>query len=145
MPGWADLSSARARKAFRLALNEIGRMIVADIRAHISEPVQHTPLGAIRSEPGEEPFREFSDLYKSIKYKVESGATTLEDLVVFTDRIQAFYLEFGTNRMEPRPFWMKARGRATGLQSLLKTLFAQYLMSMTPFNAGTTIDDPRFS
>lgn len=133
----ADAASRRVRDATRASLAVIGRMIVADIKQHINEPVQKVGSEIIRSEPGEEPFREFGNLYKSIKSRIESSETlTIANLIVYTRRIQAVYLEYGTHNMEPRPFWAPAKRRAVGLSKLLKQMVAQRLRKQAadPFN-----------
>jgi hypothetical protein len=103
---FSEAAGRRVRTATRKALSKIGRDIRDTIRDVISEPVTYSGGEAIRSEPGEPPYREFSDLWKSITYRVENDELlTLESLIVFTDYDVAVYLEYGTFKMEPRPFW----------------------------------------
>lgn len=137
---FARQASARARKAARLALNEIGRRIVADIRFSIGIMVQKVGSELIRSDPGEPPRREptwLSErggfLWKSIKYKTLPGATTLDELLIYTSDIVAVYMEFGTGTIEPRPFWEPARRRAkrwTG--RVFRQLFAENFNRSAP-------------
>lgn len=115
---FARQASVRARKATRLALNELGRLIRDDIRDSINVRVQKVGTELIRSEPGEPPRREplwlskrGGELWKSIRYKVRAKAETIEDLIVYTTDIVALYMEYGTSKIEPRPFWEPARRR----------------------------------
>jgi hypothetical protein len=127
--------TSRMRKAVRLALNSLGREGVADIRELINVPVTYH-LGrygariAERSLPGEPPRREFRDLYKSIKYKTEAKAETVEDLSIYTARKQAGWLEFGTSRMRPRPFFHKGAKKRGNLQRRFKKRLAEVLKEM---------------
>jgi hypothetical protein len=125
---WAKDASGRARRACRLALNEIGRRGVADIRDSINVRVQYVGHLVIRSDPGEPPRREFGDLYRSIHYRVAPKAETVEALEIYTDRYPvAVYLEFGTTFMEPRPFFEPQRKKMRGVKRLFEQLFNEFL------------------
>jgi hypothetical protein len=127
--------TSRMRKAVRLALNSIGRDGVKNIRDLINVRVTYRTgrYGASipqRSSPGEPPRREFSDLWKSIKYKTVAKAETVEDLSIYTNRQQAVWLEFGTSRMRPRPFFHKGAKKLGNLQALFKRRLKEVLKEM---------------
>jgi hypothetical protein len=110
--GFADNASGRAKRAIRLALNELGKRGVAMIRDSINVRVQHIGTLTIRSDPGEPPRREFSRLWRSIKYRVRARAKNVADLTIYQDSKIAphgIWLENGTFKMDPRPFWEPAR------------------------------------
>jgi hypothetical protein len=116
--GWADDLTGQVRRATRLGLNSCGRQWVGFLRWKVGTWVRYAPgFGLIRSDPGEPPFREFSFLWKSFKYKVDPKATTTADLHVFIDP-EVFLsspsgydysmdLEYGrpSTNLDARPYW----------------------------------------
>lgn len=140
---WDQVVKSKLRKAVRLALNEIGRRGVKDIRQSIEVPVQHIGGVTIRSEPGEPPRYDDGNLWKSIKYKVRAGAGGLGDLIIYvanTIAPHAPWVNYGTKdgRIEPRPFWEPAERR---IRSGLKSLFIQLVKEKLDGLRGTTNED----
>jgi HK97 gp10 family phage protein len=60
------------------------------------------------SAPGEAPATDTGTLVSSIESKVEVGWLDIASAVVWTEKPYAKWLEFGTTRMEPRPFFTPA-------------------------------------
>jgi hypothetical protein len=113
----AKLSEAMSARLERMAaqtMREMGRDGVRLIRQLASVRVQRSGSEVIRSEPGEPPRRDSSDLWKSIKYKLVKTNTNAVDLVFYSQDNQAkvMALEFGRegdNPMAPRPLWSVAK------------------------------------
>jgi len=125
---WASNASERNRRAARKACEAVGRLVRDDVRQSISTRVFRYGGVVFRSEPGEPPFRENGDLWRSVKYRVLDEANSVEAVEVYTDDMpKAFYLEKGTEDMEARPFMAPARKRAGDLTPLWKRLYRQYL------------------
>lgn len=143
---FADSFSGRIRKATRLALNEVGRRGVAHIRSLIDVRVQYVGSWVIRSDPGEPPRREHRDLQKSITYKVEAKATTLEDMMIYVDDSRrsdgkegvAFFLEYGTFHVEPRPFWEVSREVIN--RFAYETFQERFLTNLVRLNADASME-----
>lgn len=128
--GFSNDASGKARRAVRMALNELGRIGVDDVRSTINERVTRGPGYVIRSEPFEYPYRDTSRLWKGIRYKVSAGAARLVDLVIYVAASvrHAIWLEYGTQNMAPRPFWEKFRNRFKRYApGLFKKLVAKHL------------------
>lgn len=146
--GFADYASRRVRRVTRKALQEIGRRGVRDIRDSINEPVvrMRGPRGGlviIRSDPGEPPYRETKELWRSIRYRVFAMAKNLEDLMIFTALKKALWLEKGTKRgLEPRPFFEPARKRfKSWAPRAFKDLFKQYWTEDSFYNPDPQVDE----
>jgi hypothetical protein len=113
---------------------------VFDIRFSIGIYVQKVGSELIRSDPGEPPYREPTwlsdrggDLWRSIRYKTQPRARSLEDLLIYTGDWVAPLMEFGTIHIVPRPFWDPARRRMKAwAPRTFKTLFAEYFNNMPP-------------
>ena len=130
----------KLRKAARAALSECGRTIVADIRERLSIPVERVRGHVFRSEPGEHPRLDTGKLRKSIKYKVAPQADRVSDLTIFSTDPKAPLLEYGTSRMEERPFLGPAAVRwKVGLPRMFKRLLAENLRKNQP--GGTPAED----
>jgi hypothetical protein len=123
MPAKRD-GAAKAKKilheAIREALTEIGRDYVDTLRDLVNVRVVYIGGTVIRSDPGEPPRREWGDLWRSFGFKVASRATTLEALTIFSTSMVSFALEYGTDRIEPRPHWEPAAEQAGDLFEELK-------------------------
>lgn len=120
------------RAAVRAVLTSMGRDFRDNLRDILSVPVTYIGSEAIRSEPGESPYRESRDLWKSIKYKVAAKAQTVEALRIYSDMDTAEYsgyLEDGTENIEPRPHWSVAYEQAGDLGREFKRRLAAELRS----------------
>lgn len=97
--GW-DKIDRSLRGAMRAgatkALHQLGKAMVADVQARISTMGHGVP-----SPPGMPPHYQTGELYGSIRYEVNAGTMVV---TLIADTPYAFYLEYGTERMAPRPF-----------------------------------------
>lgn len=129
-----DPYKKRLNKAIRQALTKVGQEAVADLRKILSVRVEYVSgYGLIRSDPGESPRKEFGNLQKSMKYRVLPKAQNSESLLIYTNSIIAIYLEYGTEKIEPRPFWKKAVGNVAALRRRFK-FWLKHFMEMSQFS-----------
>lgn len=143
---FADTCSGRARKAMRLALNELGRRAVTHIKQTLSTPVQIVGSEVIRSDPGEYPTRDVEGsvrhhepglLRKSNHYKVEAQAETLEALTIFNDCEYGPAVNYGHGDVEARPFWEPAQEFiGESISGDFKELFAEKLAEVNEGQDG---------
>jgi hypothetical protein len=110
-PGTTDFADAVRTDQFT-ALQQFGAQVVEGIQTDISVPVVYSigPRGGLhveRSQPGEPPRREFSNLHDSFTPAVESdGGLILLD--VSSSCPYALHLEEGSGRVAPRPYLLPA-------------------------------------
>jgi hypothetical protein len=122
---WADDAKDRARSAARKACNAIGRVIRDDIREDISE-VGPPPD---RSEPYDPPYYVEGDLWRSVDTKPNTSNLQPSVIVYQDDSIAPHgkWLEAGTDKMLPRPFFSPVRERwRRKINSVFKSLFEQF-------------------
>jgi len=93
-------------------LDLAGRAMVAEIKARISTP------GPEASRPGESPHLQTGTLYASIRHEVDPVNLRV---FVIADTEYAYYLEFGTFDVAPRPFMRR------GLAAMAEGDFARWV------------------
>ena len=123
--------SDRARKAVRATLQEIGRNGRDHIRDKISVPVQRVGSTIIRSDPGEPPRMEHKRLWKAVRYRVKAKAVSLAELVIYVHKSRADVaaaLEYGTSKIEPRPFWeISEKEIRRNVRGMFRDLFRKHM------------------
>src|SRR4051812_26774339 len=91
---------------FQKAAKDTGKEAVRELKQTLSEP--YPPA----SKPGEPPHKRTGELQQSVGYEV----TTEDKVVKLTLKVtadHAFYLEYGTATLAPRPFFRRAFDKAT--------------------------------
>ena len=93
----------KAAAIVRNVLEDAGKEMAEEIREDISVPGN----ARVRSKPGEPPRRQTGNLRSRVQYKVAEGeaAADVYVLTVMDDAAYAGFLEHGTSRMAPRPFF----------------------------------------
>ena len=114
----------RVRSCMKEAVTGYSKDLRDTVRDLISVPVTYVGGEAIRSEPGESPYKEFGDLWKSIKYRVKELKNSFESSV-FSDSIISLFLEEGTQYIEPRPHWAVAMKMVGDPQKEVKRRFTK--------------------
>jgi hypothetical protein len=107
-----DAIMERLTAAAQEAMEQAGEDINADIVEMISVPVGRSGGRVIRSQPGEPPRKETGGLIAAQRVRVLSEAAA--DVVTLTIQNQsrvANWLERGTSKMSPRPFYSVAFSR----------------------------------
>jgi hypothetical protein len=100
----AEKVIAKLRERIVFEADSIGVDMVADIRDHISTPVQRFVGGVvIRSAPGEDPFLDKGHLWESERHEVIESGPVIE-LNIINDAAYARRLHDGHDNVEPRPF-----------------------------------------
>lgn len=103
--GFVDGVMADLGRSLLDELRDLGPDIEADLVELVSTPVQYAAAGVVRSKPGEPPRKEHGDYARSIRHTVSEGENGPDSatLRLYTNSVIGTYLEFGTDRMRPRP------------------------------------------
>jgi hypothetical protein len=104
---WAERQKAFLRERATLEMDAIGVDMVdgpEGVRAACNIPVEYTGEGVIRSERGDNPRREFGNLWASFGHRVT------ESLTIFSDMTVAHYARRLHNDLN-RPFFTHLKAR----------------------------------
>jgi hypothetical protein len=104
MGAWAERQKAFLRERAQLEMDSCGVEMVEDVREACSTPVEYTDAGVIRSERGEDPRKEFGNLWASFGHRVT------ELLTIFSDMTIAHYARRLHNDLN-RPFFTHLKAR----------------------------------
>jgi hypothetical protein len=105
MGAWAERQKAYLRERAGVEMDSIGVYMVEDVRDACSEPVTYTESGmAIRSQEGNDPFKEHGNLWASFGHRVT------ELLTIFSDMTIAHYARRLHNDLN-RPFFTHLKAR----------------------------------
>jgi hypothetical protein len=95
---WVEGRVAAVRELIELELDSMGVDMVDTVRENCSEPVIPTASGwPIRSEPGENPFRETGHLWESFGHAVITLSNGVE-LEIYNTAHYAYRLHWNLNR-----------------------------------------------
>jgi len=106
------------------------RMFVKDIQKDMKRRISIRGTGGARSLPGHAPFKQTGLLFRNIQTTCKRTVDGFE-ATIFVDPLAvtyAYYLEFGTSKMAPRPFFYNtirahvrrfARGGGASAKNLL--------------------------
>lgn len=122
---WAAGIRSAVRPLAVRGLDLAGRAMVAEIKGRLSVP------GPEHSAPGESPRYQTGGLYNSISHEVDPVNLRV---YVIADHPAAYYLEFGTHDLAPRPFMRR------GLAAMAQGEFARWVS--VAFAAPRTPKDP---
>jgi hypothetical protein len=106
-----DAIMERLTAAAQEAMEQAGEDINADIVEMISVPVGRSGGRVIRSQPGEPPRKETGGLIAAQRVQVLSDAADVVTLTIQNQSRVANWLERGTSKMSPRPFYSVAFSR----------------------------------
>lgn len=129
-----DRYQSHVKRAIRKALTVIGKRLVYLLKGVVAIEVEIDPDGYIwRSEPGEPPRKQIpplpepGELQASIGFRIEDDAQGIEDLIIYTTSRKASWLEFGTQFIDPRPWFFSTIKAAGDLKAQFKTLVAKFV------------------
>lgn len=116
---------ARLGTAVTVALHEIGKDIVTDIKSTIKTRGDYNH----HSQPGDPPFYQTGRLYRSVRYTTKLITRLKRRLTVSATVQHGVWLEKGTSKMEARPFLKPALKRAGNLGAKLRSILKRTLRS----------------
>lgn len=90
-----------------------------------------------RSKPGEIPWYETGELYKSIKSKLYVRKGRDPAAITYTENYYSRFLEFGTRRIRPRPFFRPAVTReSAAIRKIFQDIFKRTPTAMKRGNVN---------
>jgi hypothetical protein len=129
---FVENAKGRVIDAGKSALTTFAARRVLAIKDLIGIPVEKQGGTIIRSQPGEAPRKEYGDLQNSIQATEPVYLDGVIDIFIFTDEQKAAWLNDGTPRILPRPFWDMSVAEMIGKADELKALYSENFGELAP-------------